>query len=149
MSPLLFVYDLRDKVPFIPPDKFALRFLWAWNPMSENVYYSSYKDTIIQFCYQYNPSIPLSSDLTGKFKNSTKGSAKRWKANFRCAMNSLLDVKEEKLRSKTKGAHAYKVYRLLPTKVRKGNGRRKVSWDERIGGKKSLLCYFCLEYSNE
>lgn len=38
---------------------------------------------------------------------------KTWKANFRCAMNSLPDIKEVKDRSSKKGTNALKVYRML------------------------------------
>lgn len=37
---------------------------------------------------------------------------KRWKANFRCAINSLSDVHEEKGQNCKKGHDAYKVYRF-------------------------------------
>lgn len=43
---------------------------------------------------------------------------KKWKANFRCAMNSLPDVVEDKARSSTKGSDAYKVYQLKTRKNR-------------------------------
>lgn len=38
---------------------------------------------------------------------------KRWKANFRCALNSLPDVEELKDRSVRKGNNAFKIYRFL------------------------------------
>lgn len=38
---------------------------------------------------------------------------KRWKANFRCALNSLPDVKEIKDLAQTRGKDPYKVYQLV------------------------------------
>lgn len=43
-----------------------------------------------------------------------KANPKMWKANFRCAINSLPDIEELRDRGKTKGNDAYKVYRLIP-----------------------------------
>lgn len=53
------------------------------------------------------------------------GDPKRWKANFRCALNSLKDVQEIKEMSVSKGQNAYKVYRMIdgrkkPAKPRAG-----------------------------
>lgn len=50
---------------------------------------------------------------TGKF-NPNKSDCKRWKANFRCALNSLPDVIEIKGICTTRSSNPYKVYRLLP-----------------------------------
>lgn len=50
---------------------------------------------------------------TGKF-NPKKSDCKRWKANFRCALNSLPDVVEIKEKCNTRSRNPYKVYRLLP-----------------------------------
>ncbi|KAI0231300.1 hypothetical protein LSAT2_018339 [Lamellibrachia satsuma] len=50
---------------------------------------------------------------TGKYvPDKTKPDPKRWKANFRCAINSLSDVNEEPTQSCKKGHNAYKVYRF-------------------------------------
>jgi len=40
---------------------------------------------------------------------------KRWKANFRCALNSLPDVKEVPSMSRKNGQDGYTVYRITPT----------------------------------
>ena len=45
---------------------------------------------------------------------------KRWKANFRCALNSLPDVKENKEQGIKKGNNAFKVYRFLDAKETRG-----------------------------
>ena len=49
----------------------------------------------------------------GRFDPDNKGGFKRWKANFRCALNSLPDVEEVKEESGMKTTDPYKVYRLL------------------------------------
>lgn len=38
---------------------------------------------------------------------------KTWKANFRCAMNSLPDIEEVKDKSIKKGSNAFRVYKML------------------------------------
>ncbi|XP_037125812.1 interferon regulatory factor 1-like isoform X1 [Syngnathus acus] len=54
---------------------------------------------------------------TGKYvEGSTEGDAKTWKANFRCAMNSLPDIEEMKNKSINKGHLAMRVFRMLPPK---------------------------------
>lgn len=52
---------------------------------------------------------------------------KRWKANFRCALNSLQNVMEIKKLGESKGAHAFRVYQFLEeedTKPKEGNARK-------------------------
>ncbi|XP_063969173.1 uncharacterized protein LOC129281651 isoform X1 [Lytechinus pictus] len=51
--------------------------------------------------------------------DSPKANPKVWKANFRCAINSLPDIEELREKGKTKGNDAYKVYRLHPKKTRR------------------------------
>lgn len=50
---------------------------------------------------------------------------KRWKANFRCAMNSLPDVEEVQSMTNKKGVNAYRVYRFLDEKPRKSTQKNK------------------------
>ncbi|KAG2456157.1 IRF1 factor, partial [Polypterus senegalus] len=52
---------------------------------------------------------------TGKYKpGNSVPDPKTWKANFRCAMNSLPDIEEVKDKSINKGSSAIRVYRMLP-----------------------------------
>uniref|UniRef100_A0A8D2DPR5 Interferon regulatory factor n=1 Tax=Sciurus vulgaris TaxID=55149 RepID=A0A8D2DPR5_SCIVU len=52
---------------------------------------------------------------TGRYKAGEKEpDPKTWKANFRCAMNSLPDIEEVKDQSRNKGSSAVRVYRMLP-----------------------------------
>lgn len=53
--------------------------------------------------------------FTGKYVEGQACDPKTWKANFRCAMNSLPDVEEVKDKSINKGHQAMRVFRLLPT----------------------------------
>ncbi|KAL6470487.1 hypothetical protein MHYP_G00216060 [Metynnis hypsauchen] len=70
---------------------------------------------------------------TGKFKPGvTDPDPKTWKANFRCAMNSLPDIEEVKDKSINKGCEAVRVYRMLQVVKNKSkrspnaaDGRRK------------------------
>lgn len=63
--------------------------------------------------------------VQGRYKPGIdKPDPKTWKANFRCALNSLPDVKELQDKSIKKGSNAFRVYMMLPvikmTKQRKG-----------------------------
>uniref|UniRef100_UPI00398E9B1D interferon regulatory factor 1-like n=1 Tax=Pristiophorus japonicus TaxID=55135 RepID=UPI00398E9B1D len=52
---------------------------------------------------------------TGRFRQGLDSpEPKTWKANFRCAMNSLPDIEEVKDQSINKGSSAIRVYRMLP-----------------------------------
>ncbi|CAM4673321.1 unnamed protein product [Leuciscus chuanchicus] len=63
---------------------------------------------------------------TGKFREGhTSPDPKTWKANFRCAMNSLPDIEEVKTRSVNKGCGAVRVYRMLPAICKKKDKRTK------------------------
>ena len=53
---------------------------------------------------------------TGKFMDGDDPDPKRWKANFRCALNSLPDVEELKNKGLRKGNNAFKIYRFLDEK---------------------------------
>ncbi|XP_077361528.1 interferon regulatory factor 1b isoform X2 [Festucalex cinctus] len=55
---------------------------------------------------------------TGKYIEGDTRDAKTWKANFRCAMNSLPDIEEVKDKSVNKGQMAMRVFRMLPLKQR-------------------------------
>ncbi|XP_051734128.1 interferon regulatory factor 1b isoform X2 [Ctenopharyngodon idella] len=63
---------------------------------------------------------------TGKFREGvTTPDPKTWKANFRCAMNSLPDIEEVKDKSINKGCGAVRVYRMLPAVSKKKDKRPK------------------------
>lgn len=64
--------------------------------------------------------------LLGKFREGvTQPDPKTWKANFRCAMNSLPDIEEVKDKSINKGCGAVRVYRMLPAVTKKKDKRSK------------------------
>ncbi|XP_051875211.1 interferon regulatory factor 2 isoform X1 [Pristis pectinata] len=70
---------------------------------------------------------------TGKYHHGVdKPDPKTWKANFRCAMNSLPDIEEVKDKSIKKGSNAYRVYRMLPAteKPNKKGKKAKVEKEE-------------------
>lgn len=55
----------------------------------------------------------------GKYQPGVdKPDPKTWKANFRCAMNSLPDIEEVKDKSMKKGNNAFRVYRMIPVAER-------------------------------
>ncbi|XP_038158173.1 interferon regulatory factor 5-like [Cyprinodon tularosa] len=53
---------------------------------------------------------------TGRYRpGRDKPDPKTWKANFRCALNSLPDICELREHSRKRGSNAYRVYRMLPS----------------------------------
>ncbi|XP_042364528.1 interferon regulatory factor 1-like [Plectropomus leopardus] len=53
---------------------------------------------------------------TGRYHpGKDKPDPKTWKANFRCALNSLPDICELREHSRKRGSNAYRVYRMLPS----------------------------------
>ncbi|NWZ98436.1 IRF1 factor, partial [Nesospiza acunhae] len=79
---------------------------------------------------------------TGGYKEGEKDpDPKTWKANFRCAMNSLPDIEEVKDKSINKGSSAVRVYRMLPplTKHQKKERKSKSSREARNRSKRK--CY--------
>ncbi|NXX11665.1 IRF1 factor, partial [Podargus strigoides] len=78
---------------------------------------------------------------TGVYKVGEKDpDPKTWKANFRCAMNSLPDIEEVKDKSINKGSSAVRVYRMLPplTKDQKKERKSKSSREARNRTKRKL-----------
>ncbi|XP_025919130.1 interferon regulatory factor 1 isoform X2 [Apteryx rowi] len=76
---------------------------------------------------------------TGRYKIGEKDpDPKTWKANFRCAMNSLPDIEEVKDKSINKGSSAVRVYRMLPplTKDQKKERKSKSSRESRNRSKR-------------
>ncbi|XP_024909417.1 interferon regulatory factor 1-like isoform X2 [Cynoglossus semilaevis] len=67
---------------------------------------------------------------TGRYRpGKDNPDPKTWKANFRCALNSLPDVCELREQSRKRGNNAFKVYRMLPSththRRRRGLSRTK------------------------
>ncbi|XP_018593875.1 interferon regulatory factor 2-like isoform X2 [Scleropages formosus] len=75
---------------------------------------------------------------TGKYQPGVdKPDPKTWKANFRCAMNSLPDIEEVKDKSMKKGTNAFRVYKILVSSERHSRkGKKKAEKEEK--GKISL-----------
>lgn len=70
---------------------------------------------------------------TGKYRPGIdKPDPKTWKANFRCAMNSLPDIEEVKDESIKRGSNAFRMYRMLtPTEKAVKKGRKKMDTEQR------------------
>ncbi|XP_062976769.1 interferon regulatory factor 1 isoform X2 [Elgaria multicarinata webbii] len=63
---------------------------------------------------------------TGRYKEGdVQPDPKTWKANFRCAMNSLPDIEEVKDRSISKGSSAVRVYRMLEPSAKSQKKEKK------------------------
>ncbi|KAG5266852.1 hypothetical protein AALO_G00236960 [Alosa alosa] len=76
---------------------------------------------------------------TGRHKPGIdKPDPKTWKANFRCALNSLPDVRELHDKSMKKGTNAYRVYVMLPSA--KSQRRRKGLQQPDVDIKSRLPC---------
>ncbi|XP_041929537.1 interferon regulatory factor 2 isoform X6 [Alosa sapidissima] len=75
---------------------------------------------------------------TGKYQPGLdKPDPKTWKANFRCAMNSLPDIEEVKDKSIKKGTNAFRVYKMLSPSERQSKRGKKRSEKEE---KAEILC---------
>ncbi|KAL4640534.1 interferon regulatory factor 2-like [Arapaima gigas] len=70
---------------------------------------------------------------TGKYQPGVdKPDPKTWKANFRCAMNSLPDIEEVKDKSMKKGSNAFRVYKMLSETERpKKKGKKRAEKEEK------------------
>lgn len=76
---------------------------------------------------------------TGKFQPGVdRPDPKTWKANFRCAMNSLPDIEEVKDKSIKKGTNAFRVYKMLsyPERCMK-RGKKRIDKELRLKEKMS------------
>ncbi|KAM9795389.1 interferon regulatory factor 2 [Neosynchiropus ocellatus] len=70
---------------------------------------------------------------TGKYQPGVdRPDPKTWKANFRCAMNSLPDIEEVKDKSIKKGTNAFRVYKMLSSSERSmKKGKKRTEKDGR------------------
>ncbi|XP_068171914.1 interferon regulatory factor 1-like [Antennarius striatus] len=76
---------------------------------------------------------------TGRYRpDKDKPDPKTWKANFRCALNSLPDIRELPEYSRKRGTNAYRVYRMMPT-IQTRRGRRELRLLSRAPGKQESL----------
>uniref|UniRef100_A0A3B1IKA5 Interferon regulatory factor 2b n=1 Tax=Astyanax mexicanus TaxID=7994 RepID=A0A3B1IKA5_ASTMX len=90
---------------------------------------------------------------TGKYQPGVdKPDPKTWKANFRCAMNSLPDIEEVKDKSIKKGTNAFRVYKMLSASERQSKrGKKRLDKEPKIKQKHTHVhCQFplvCSSYS--
>ncbi|XP_060096485.1 interferon regulatory factor 1 [Heteronotia binoei] len=76
---------------------------------------------------------------TGRYKKGeVHPDPKTWKANFRCAMNSLPDIEEVKDKSISKGSSAVRVYRMLQSSAKTQKKEKKPKASKIKNGRKSL-----------
>ncbi|XP_074530555.1 interferon regulatory factor 2 isoform X2 [Halichoeres trimaculatus] len=75
---------------------------------------------------------------TGKYQpGNDRPDPKTWKANFRCAMNSLPDIEEVKDKSIKKGTNAFRVYKMLSSSERSlKKGKKKADKEGKARGNK-------------
>ncbi|XP_016341024.1 interferon regulatory factor 2 isoform X2 [Sinocyclocheilus anshuiensis] len=87
---------------------------------------------------------------TGKYQPGDKPDPKTWKANFRCAMNSLPDIEEVKDKSIKKGTNAFRVYKMLSASERhsKRGKKRGIEKEEKIKAVRPCPVPSSWEYSN-
>ncbi|NXT65762.1 IRF1 factor, partial [Chaetops frenatus] len=79
---------------------------------------------------------------TGVYKEGEKDpDPKTWKANFRCAMNSLPDIEEVKDKSINKGSSAVRVYRMLPPLTKHQKKERKSKSSREVRNRSKRKCY--------
>nr|XP_043898606.1 LOW QUALITY PROTEIN: interferon regulatory factor 1b [Solea senegalensis] len=75
---------------------------------------------------------------TGKYTVGQTCDPKTWKANFRCALNSLPDIEEEKNKSVNKGHQAMRIFRMLPATPKSSDKRRKLK-EQKLRKKTSAI----------
>ncbi|XP_030595061.1 interferon regulatory factor 2 [Archocentrus centrarchus] len=77
---------------------------------------------------------------TGKYQPGVdRPDPKTWKANFRCAMNSLPDIEEVKDKSIKKGTNAFRVYKMLSSSERNAKkGKKKADKEGKSKGNKEV-----------
>uniref|UniRef100_A0A3Q0QQF0 IRF tryptophan pentad repeat domain-containing protein n=1 Tax=Amphilophus citrinellus TaxID=61819 RepID=A0A3Q0QQF0_AMPCI len=76
---------------------------------------------------------------TGRYRpGKDKPDPKTWKANFRCALNSLPDICELREHSRKRGSNAYRVYRMLPNSQTQKRRRGLRLFDRPREGQASL-----------
>ncbi|XP_061581952.1 interferon regulatory factor 2 isoform X2 [Cololabis saira] len=77
---------------------------------------------------------------TGKYQpGADRPDPKTWKANFRCAMNSLPDIEEVKDKSIKKGTNAFRVYKMLSSTERSlKKGKKKTDKEGNPKGRKEI-----------
>ncbi|NXO71998.1 IRF1 factor, partial [Phainopepla nitens] len=79
---------------------------------------------------------------TGVYKEGEKDpDPKTWKANFRCAMNSLPDIEEVKDKSINRGSSAVRVYRMLPPLTKHQKKERKSRSSREVRNRSKRKCY--------
>ncbi|XP_016157048.1 PREDICTED: interferon regulatory factor 1 [Ficedula albicollis] len=79
---------------------------------------------------------------TGRYKEGEKDpDPKTWKANFRCAMNSLPDIEEVKDKSINKGSSAVRVYRMLPPLTKHQKKERKSKSSREARNRSKRMCF--------
>uniref|UniRef100_A0A3B4B047 Interferon regulatory factor n=1 Tax=Periophthalmus magnuspinnatus TaxID=409849 RepID=A0A3B4B047_9GOBI len=82
---------------------------------------------------------------TGKYRpGMDRPDPKTWKANFRCAMNSLPDIEEVKDKSIKKGTNAFRVYKMLTSSERNmRKGKKRIDKEMRVKGNRvSIFAMF-------
>ncbi|KAM7398325.1 hypothetical protein PAMA_006302 [Pampus argenteus] len=105
LSILKKIYIFQDNMTFSIPWKHAARHGWEMD-----------KDACLFKQWAIH---------TGKFTEGQTCDPKTWKANFRCAMNSLSDIEEMKDKSVNKGHQAVRVFRMLPASPKPRDKRSK------------------------
>ncbi|KAM9470914.1 interferon regulatory factor 2 isoform 2-T2 [Clarias gariepinus] len=87
---------------------------------------------------------------TGKYQPGVdKPDPKTWKANFRCAMNSLPDIEEVKDKSIKKGTNAFRVYKMLSASERQSKrGKKRPDVDIKLKEEQQCLVSSAWESTN-
>ena len=84
---------------------------------------------------------------TGRYRQQyDKPDPRRWKANFRCALNALPDIKELQARGVTRGNNAFKVYQMLRKTSDCGKDKEKLKTKGKRNKFACLLLLYELKY---
>ena len=84
---------------------------------------------LLRFLWVIMWLLPFCLSTSGRYRpGKDKPDPKTWKANFRCALNSLPDICELQEHSRKRGSNAYRVYRMMPSTQthRRRRGKRRL-----------------------
>ncbi|KAH3860773.1 interferon regulatory factor 1-like [Dreissena polymorpha] len=106
----------------------------AWYKKRENLFRIMWKHAAGQ---TFNATCDASlfqrwAEHTGKFVQGDKPDAKKWKANFRCALHSLPDVEEDRDLRVKRGNNAFRVYKFLDSKKAKKTAPKKTEQPKNV-----------------
>ena len=99
-----------------------------WEDRAKGIFKVSWKHASRQ-CWTFNKDACVFEGWarhSGRYRPGIdKPDPRRWKANFRCALNALPDIRELPNQGIARGQDAYKVYQIIKKTEKKEGGHSK------------------------